>query len=161
MIRSPITILLISLLLGACAGPAPFDAGKIELSLSPQQLREAPPTDSEGKMVMWGGVILDTRNLDNSTQIEVLAYPVNDRQYPMQDQPPQGRFLILQSGYLEPVDYAQGRRISVLGRLQPSQPGKIGDSDYLYPVVDAEQLKLWPKGGPSRTRFHFGLGIQL
>lgn len=154
-----IPLLLAMVLLAACGQPV-FDDKLVTLKLTPQQVSERS-TPQAGEFVIWGGIILDTKNLADGTRIEVLAYPLDRMQQPRVDDTPQGRFLIRESAYLEPVSYAQGRRISVFGKLGANQSGKIGESDYRFPVVEAEKLKLWPQGGSGKTRFHFGLGIQL
>jgi outer membrane lipoprotein len=71
-----------------------------------------------------------------------------------------GRFIFEYSGYLEAASYAAYRLISVVGRVQQVQTGRVGETDYLYPVITAQQIYLWPKDSErDRTRFHFGIGI--
>jgi len=154
---------LLVLAVAGCAGTPPFDTARVTQDLTPSKVI-AQPVPHLDKMVIWGGIILDTRNQEDSTQIEVLAYPVNRAQRPSLEESPQGRFIIRHQGYLEPVTYTQGRRLSVLGKISETQMGKVGDSDYLYPVIDSEQLKLWPegyRGGNPRTTFHLGIGVRL
>jgi len=103
---------------------------------------------------------MDTRNLKDATQIEVLTYPLNSLFRPQLDRPAGARILVRQPGFLEPANYARGRKITLLGTLSKVTPGRIGEADYRYPVVLAEQLKLW-SNTDTRTRFSFGLGIRL
>jgi starvation-inducible outer membrane lipoprotein len=49
--------------------------------------------------------------------------------------------------------------ISVVGRIDGIHSGKVDESDYTYPVLQAEQLYLWPRGEKGNTRFHFGIGV--
>ena len=149
---------LISLLAG-CASTPEFDTSQVDRSLTPQSV-VAEAELSRGKTILWGGTILDTRNLKDSTQIEVLAYPLNTYQRPLLESKPLGRFIIRQQGYLEPSTYAQGRLLSVIGKVSGSQSGKVGESTYTYAVIDSQQLHLWsPDSGSDRTSFHFGVGI--
>jgi outer membrane lipoprotein len=153
-------LFLISLMTG-CASTPVFDTSAVVKSLTPQSVI-AEPADSRGKTALWGGTILDTRNLQDSTRIEVLAYLLDSSQRPILSSKPLGRFIVDQKGYLEPETFSQGRLISVLGIIVESQDGQVGDSAYTYPVVDAQQLHLWsPESGRSRTGFSFGIGIQL
>ena len=155
-------ILLVLISLAACATP-PFDTSRVAPDITPSRVI-AQPSPHLDKMIIWGGIILGTRNQENNTQIEVLAYPINSSQRPSLNESPQGRFIIRHEGYLEPVTYAQGRRLSVLGKISTTRPGKVGDSDYLYPVIESEQLKLWPESGGysnPRTTFHLGIGVRL
>lgn len=157
------TILSIALicLLASCASTPTFDTSQVDRSLTPQSVA-AELALSRGKTALWGGTILDTRNLKDSTQIEVLAYPLNSFHRPLLDNKPLGRFIILHRGYLEPTSYAQGRLLTVLGKVSGSQRGQVGKSTYTYPVISAQQLHLWsPSDERSRTSFHFGIGIGL
>jgi outer membrane lipoprotein len=156
------TIFLLTLLglLSACASTPVFDTTNTDRSLTPQNAI-AEPDASRGKTVLWGGIILDTKNLADSTQIELLAYPLSHDQRPLPDNRPLGRILIKKSGFLDPASYAQGKKLTVLGRVEGNLQGKVGESTYTYPIVNAEQLQLWSDQTESNTRFHFGLGIVL
>ncbi len=153
--------LVLTGLLMSCSTTPVFDTQQIEPGLTPPMVL-AEPNMHTGKLALWGGTILDTRNLTDSTQIEVLAYPLNSSQRPMQDQKPQGRFIIKHSGYLEPSIYAQGRWVSVSGEVSDIQTGKVGETEYQYPVIQAQKLHLWSQPyDRSRGTFHFGIGIGI
>jgi outer membrane lipoprotein len=152
-----LSLTLFSLLLG-CASAPDFDTSQVDRSLTPQSVI-AEPEISRGKIALWGGTILDTRNLKETTQIEVLAYPLNSSERPLLDSKPLGRFIIQQQGYLEPTNYAQGRQLTVLGSVSETQSGKVGETSYTYPVINATQLHLWSQADDSNTSIHFGLGI--
>ena len=161
MHKKLLLLLFLTSLLAGCASTPVFDTSAVVKSLTPQSVI-AEPADSRGKTALWGGTILDTRNLQDSTRIEVLAYPLDSSQRPLLGSKPLGRFIVDHKGYLEPETFSQGRLISVLGIIVESQDGQVGDSAYTYPVVDAQQLHLWsPESGQSRTGFSFGIGIQL
>ncbi len=151
--------LLLFGLLAGCAGTPAFDSAQVALDLSPQKAL-ALPDESIGKRVIWGGTIVSIHNLRDVTEIEVLTYPLDRSFKPRLDQPAMARILIEQPGFLEPATYARGRKISVLGTLKKITRGRIGDADYRYPVVAADQIRLW-RNRESRTRFSFGLGIRL
>ena len=153
--------LLFGLLTGGCTTTPVFKTSGVDPTLTPQQVL-AEPASSLGKTVLWGGTILDTRNLKDATRIEILAYPLDSSHWPAQEDQPLGRFIIEHPGYLEPTSYAQGRVLTVLGRVGNSQSGKVGESEYTYPLIIAEQLHLWPRDSrQSNTRFHLGIGIGL
>ena len=151
-------LLIIPLLLNACASSPAFDTTGVNRSLTPQSVATGTQA-ATGKQVLWGGSIISTTNLKDRTQIEVLAYPLDTNSRPLSGGNPQGRFILEQAGYLEPVNYAQGRLLTVSGTVTGSRTGKVGDSDYDFPVVQATQLNLWPKeqeeAGPG---IHFGIG---
>jgi len=152
--------LIFLLMLAGCASTPKFDTSQVDQWLTPQAVN-AEPLQSRGKSVLWGGTILDTRNLEDSTQIELLAYPLNSSHRPIQDSKPLGRFIIRQSGFLEPETYAQGRLLTVLGRVGDSQEGKVGGARYSYPVILADKLQLWSPESGSTFLFGIGIGIEL
>ena len=153
--------LIFLLMLAGCASTPQFDTSLVDQSLTPQAVN-AEPVASRGKSVLWGGTILDTRNLKDSTQIELLAYPLDSSQRPIQASKPLGRFIVRQAGYIEPATYAQGRLLTVLGSVGDSQLGKVGEASYSYPVILADKLLLWsPESESSKSTFHFGIGIGL
>ncbi|MCG6938057.1 MAG: Slp family lipoprotein [Gammaproteobacteria bacterium] len=154
-------IFLLFSLLASCATTPEFDTTQVDQSLTPRGV-VAEPDESIGKTALWGGTILETRNLRDSTEIEVLAYPLNTFHRPLLDSEPLGRFIIHRTGYLEPTNYAQGRSITVLGKISGSESGKVGESTYTYAVINSEQLYLWSQNSErTRTSLHFGVGIGL
>lgn len=152
---------LAALLMTACATTPKFDTSGVDLNITPQQA-SVENRNLQGTKLLWGGVIIASSNFKETTQFEILAYPLDADQKPELDKTPLGRFLALQEGYLETSDYSQGRLLTVGGTLQEKRNGRIGESDYIYPVIRIDNLYLWPKrGGSSETQFHFGIGVMF
>jgi len=137
-----------SLLLAGCAGTVEDGAARV-----------APGTVVGdvarylGERVEWGGQIVAVHNLHNRTELEVLAYPLSSAGRPDPTATPQGRFLAVRAGFLEPADYAPGRLVTVSGVIGPAREGSVGEARYLYPTISAEVLRLWEPepagyGGP-------------
>ncbi|MCG6201291.1 Slp family lipoprotein [Psychromonas antarctica] len=153
-------MLLTTLLLFACSTPAMFDSKAVDLTITAQQASESKTI--QGISVLWGGMIIASTNLQDTTQLEILAYPLASNQRPDTEQAPIGRFIAIYQGYLEKSDYAQGRLITMKGELQGKRSGRIGESEYIYPVLNTTQQHLWKKISPrDPPRFHFGLGLML
>jgi len=151
-------ILLGILLLGGCASGPKYPTEGVELAVTPlQAVSEAAAL--RGKTVLWGGVIIASSNLRDQSRLEILAYPLDGNQYPQTDSPPLGRFLLLMDGYVETIDYAPGRQVTARGPLTGTEGGKVGDTDYTYPVVKTQDIHLWPRAGRSDPRIHFGVGV--
>ncbi len=151
-------VFLAALLLSSCASGPRYPTEGVELSVTPQQAASEISV-LRGKHILWGGIIISSTNLKDQSRLEVLAYPLDSNQYPQTDSPPLGRFLLQREGYLETVDYAPGRLVTVRGPLSDSESGKVGDTSYLYPVVNSREIYLWPRGGRSDPRIHFGVGV--
>ncbi|MFK8068831.1 MAG: Slp family lipoprotein [Gammaproteobacteria bacterium] len=151
-------------LLNACATGPKFKADNVDLAVTPQSVITEYPTISE-KSALWGGVIISTRNLQNRTQIEVLAYPLDKIQMPKRKLEPVGRFIAEYYGFLEPTIYSKDRLITVVGKVSRTMKGKIGEIDYKYPVLDINNLHLWEPNSEesllSKLRFGIGVGIRL
>lgn len=156
-----IFIFFAAALLFACSSPAKFDSSGIDLRITPQQA-VSESMALQNTQVLWGGVIISSVNLQDATQFEILAYPLTSEQRPDTEQPATGRFLAVQAGYLEISRYVQGGLMTISGSLQDKRSGRVGESDYIYPVIKIKQFHLWEKRKRSNEpQFHFGLGMQF
>lgn len=155
-------LLLLPLLVAACAANKPrFPTEGINAQVTPQAVTAGK---AAGQAVLWGGVIINSSNLANATQVEVLAYPLGENQRPDIDRPPSGRFLAVKPGYLETADFAPGRLITIRGEVTETTVGKIGQADYTYPVVRIEDSQLWKRESVAvdpRPRVSFGFGVMI
>lgn len=159
VIRYPLVALLGLVLLAGCAAGPRFELAGVDTALTP---REAIGDIERyrGRKVQWGGVIVSSHNLKDATQLEVLAYPLTDEGRPKTDEEARGRFLAMYPGYLETVDFAPGRLITIVGTLKGTRTGTVGEMPYTYPVVQMEQRRLWNAAEPrTNPRFHFGIGV--
>lgn len=149
-------LLLASIFLNACATSPKFDTVGVDVNNTPQRAVKESDT-LKGEPVLWGGVVIVSTNFKDSTQIEILAYPLHSNHRPDREQAPLGRFLAVHAGYLETTDYAQGRLITVKGTLAGKRAGQVGEAEYTYPVVNITQLHLWSGSSESQIQFGFGL----
>jgi len=46
---------------------------------------------------------------------------------------------------LDPLIYTKGKSITVVGTIATPERGKIGEQNYLYPVLQAQGIHLWKK----------------
>mgnify|MGYP001582135438 CR=1 FL=1 len=149
-----------AVVLSACATTPPFDLKNVNTATTPSEA-VAKLDALRGSRVLWGGVIVNSKNLEKGTQLEILAYPLSERHRPRLDREPLGRFIIEHGGYLETVDYAPGRELSLTGTITGTKEGKIDAASYIYPAVASEQIHLWSKGGNGEPQFHFGVGVMF
>lgn len=153
-------LLLLAAVLSACATGPKYDVSGIDLSHTPQAVVEGKVP--QGIEVLWGGIIISSANLKAVTQFEILAYPLDSNQRPLVAKMPLGRFLAQQQDYLEINDYVQGRLITVGGLVQGKSIGKIGESEYTYPVVNINKHYLWARPGEGpESNVHFGFGVMI
>lgn len=148
------------LLLSGCATGPQYDTSDIDRDLTPQAAIDR--NISQDVHVLWGGILISSANLKTVTQFEILAYPLDGNQKPQTDQKPLGRFLAQRNGYMEISDYTQGRLMTISGVLRGQRKGKIGESEYTYPLVNIEQQYLWAsRDGKPESSVHFGLGVMI
>jgi outer membrane lipoprotein len=148
--------------LAACAAPVFKDAAPAAISPAEVALQ---PARHQGAEVVWGGKILDVRNLADGTEIQVAAYPLDRAQRPDPAAPALGRFILLLPGFAEPLDYPSGRFVTVHGRIDGTRMRHIGDVDRAYPALRRDALHVWPVNFPRErgqvtVGFGFGSGIR-
>lgn len=98
-----------------------------------------------GKMVLWSGTIIESKNLKGGTELEVLQKPAGFGGRPKDVDYSEGRFLVINPGYLDVALYEKGRDITVAGEVQGKRTRIIGEIEYVYPVIAAKELHLWPE----------------
>jgi len=156
----PLLLTCLALLLLSACSSTPKVADDADRSTTPTQAVAANAA-LLNKRLQWGGVIVDTQNLADSTELQVLAYPLKKNGKPDVTTAPSGRFIAQHPGYLESVDYTMGRQVTVTGELSSIRQGEIGEAAYSFPILQADELVLWPKEseGETKPRINFGFGI--
>lgn len=131
----------IIVLLGACATvPEPL-RGEFP-ALTPQRAANENLNDQRAR---WGGQIIDTRTEKDQTCFEIIGWSLSDTGRPIPGSSGQGRFLTCAPGFYDPAVYTRGREVTVVGTTNRAETRKIGDYDYRYPRLAADQLYLWPE----------------
>ncbi|MBI3811158.1 MAG: Slp family lipoprotein [Nitrospirae bacterium] len=115
------------------------------------------PDSQKGKIVLWGGEIIRTRNTKEATWIELLQHPLDGNDRPIHGAVSEGRFLIRHEGFLDPAVYGSRRELTVAGEVQGRQTRTLDEADYAYPVVADQEMVLW--GPRQEPTFHLGLGF--
>mgnify|MGYP006097974745 CR=1 FL=1 len=95
------------------------------------------------KNVMFGGVIVETRNYPDKTEIEVIQKHLDYFGYPSRGDETEGRFVFVKDGFLEPEIYSKGRYVTGAGKLKGSKNGKIDNREMKLPVIEVAELRLW------------------
>jgi outer membrane lipoprotein len=119
-------------------------------------LREATPAVSlpdvqkdpdlyKGKVVIWGGIILETLNREKETVIKVIQTDLDFQKRPINVDKSLGRFIVRYKGFLDPYIFDKGREVTVAGIIIGKEEQTIGEILYVYPVVDSQGVHLWEK----------------
>ncbi len=154
---------LASLMLAGCAN-SPLERGDEEIAaIGPAHVLAGE--DRGGERVIWGGQIAAVNPGDGYTELRVISYPLDRSDRPRWREQPGVTFVVRQPGFLEPMLYAPGRFISVLGNSQGLVERQRDEAKMDVPLLTAESLHLWPVDPrtwqDSPVRVGIGVGIRL
>ncbi|ACH67108.1 Slp family lipoprotein [Aliivibrio fischeri] len=93
--------------------------------------------------VRLGGVIARLDNLSDQTRIEIVNLPISSVGKPDISEEPNGRFVVYVNGFIDPVTYAKGRLITVIGQADGIEQANVGEFVYPFPVIQASAIHLW------------------
>lgn len=150
-----------ALALAGCATAPAFQALPTDAAPAVNHVAAAPESWIN-RPVVWGGMIMEVRNFPNHSEIELLAYPLDDKQRPRLELADEGRFIALLPGYVEAQEFPDGRFLSLIGRITGERRGPLRNETYVWPEVDVERLHLWPRDfRESEPKFSVGIGVRL
>lgn len=153
-------LLALTAALAACA-PAPiYQAGTASVAATPQQVATAPANFANSQVV-WGGTIIGVSNRADSTEIRILAYPLDASQRPRLKKDAEGRFTAVVPGFLDPMNYPPGAPITVAGTLDGTAVGNIGQASYTYPLVTVtgNRLHRWTPDEMAKGHPNISIGV--
>ena len=135
--------------LSACATMSPV-AG----TFPPITPRQAQTGAENGKLVRWGGELIQTEPEAQQTCFTVLGFPLRKDGRPIlgREAADVGRFIACAPGFYDPTLYAAGRAMTFIGTIQGTVRKKIGGFTYTYPRLSASQAYLWPLPEPEPQR---------
>ena len=107
-----------------------------------------------GRMVILGGYILETKNLASETILKVLQVPFRVGEDPDSRDLSQGRFIVYYKGFLDPEVYGKNRAITVAGRVMGSAVEKIGEERIQYLKIENREIYLWPEYDNLPSYYH-------
>ena len=97
----------------------------------------------QGMPVRWGGVIAQMQIKDGMSKVEIVEKPLSSSGRPVAGNLTGGRFIAIFSGFVDPLIFATGREITVMGSIQEVIEGKISEQPYTYPVLAVSGHHLW------------------
>ena len=159
--RLLVLFLIVATLISACATTPNFNLGNVDQTIQPRDVVQ-DLDKFMAKNVLWGGVIINSANVKEGAELEILVYPLDTHLKPKLESSTLGRIIALHKGYLETRDYAPGRLLTLVGTIKNITKRPIDKAEYTYPVVEIVQSHLWPeKGKKVDTQVHFGIGVMV
>jgi outer membrane lipoprotein len=128
-------------LTGCAVTPKPESSLPVS-GITPDAAREGGQV---GERVRWGGVIVEVTPRQNETCFEISSRPLDESGRPLDTDRNFGRFIACSNQFYDPAVYVPKREVSVVGTLAGPVQGKIGERDYRFPKVQADDIYLWPK----------------
>lgn len=163
------SLLLLAVLTFVCAlsgcAPAPiFKSPVPSIAATPLQVAQTPERYANSA-VIWGGKVVQVNNFSDHSEIEILGYPLDSSQRPKESDSGGGRFIAVMAAYVEPLDYPPNALITVSGLLGGTRAGKVGEANYVFPLVKVSQAHVWTaeemRKGHSNVSFGLGLGVGI
>lgn len=127
-----------------------------DMPASPEMLLRNPDL-YRGKIVIIGGIIVNSTNTQEGTYIEVVQKPLDYRGRIKDTDVSYGRFLILYEGYLDAAIYSRERGITVAGEVVGKRIRPLGEIQYPYLFIKSRELHLSEPGYGMPVQF--GIGI--
>jgi len=105
----------------------------------------ADPHQYIGRTLMLSGVALQSRRIQDGTEIEILQLPTERGLSPSDRKArSQGRFLAIESdGFLDPAVIEKDTPLTVVGEVKGVTTRKLDEGEYQYPVLDVKHLVDW------------------
>jgi outer membrane lipoprotein len=118
---------------------------RISRDVSFSSIKSAPEQFS-GRLVVVGGQVLNTKRLQEGTQVEVLQLPLDRSDRPVLNlMDTKGRFLALQPAFLDPAIIPPGSNVSFIAEVIGSKTLPLNETSYRYPMFLIKTFKVWLK----------------
>jgi len=134
--------LLLLILIPGCTPISRDLRAQTDRTISFRQVFQNPEA-YKGKVVIWGGEVIETINQkDGTTLIVILQRPLDWMEEP-KFRGSGGRFIVRVEGYVDPYVFKRGRRVTVAGEILGRKVMRVGELEYPYPLLQSKQLYLW------------------
>jgi outer membrane lipoprotein len=95
-----------------------------------------------GQEARFGGRVVDVKNLQGSTRLEIATVPLDASAAPVLGAASVGRIYADVNQFLDPVDF-RNRLVTVVGPITGTEKGTIGKTPYNYLTVQVNGFKRW------------------
>lgn len=120
------------------------------------------PERHKGQMIILSGIVVETENTKEGTLLQVLQRPAGFRGKPKDVDETGGRFLALDSRYLDVNVFTKGRAVTIAGVVKGKRILPLDETEYIYPLVYVKELYLWQaerRYDTSYPSWHIGFGL--
>lgn len=120
------------------------------------------PERYKGQMIILSGIVIEAENTKEGTLLQILQRPAGFRGKPKAVDESGGRFLALDSHYLDVNVFTKGRAVTIAGEVQGKRILPLDKTEYIYPLIYVKELYLWPAERSYYSPYpswHIGLGF--
>ena len=143
---------------GCVAGISRQSRAKVTYTGTFAALQKTPDV-YKGEVVMLGGRIIETKASPSLSELTVLQLAIDNNGRPVNPDQSGGRFIVQAKKLLDPAIFQKDRYLTAVGTLKGSRVRSIGGFQYDYLLVEAIEIKLWPKGTGTSPTIHLGIGV--
>jgi outer membrane lipoprotein len=147
MKRFFILVLVLAFLYGCAHAVSRGVLKEVDRKITFSALLQAPNA-YKGKVILLGGIIVNTINKQEGTLLEVYETALDREGRPVNTDRSEGRFLALYQGFLDSEIYKQGRKVTIAGTVQGEKTQLLGEIQYRYPYLIIKEIRLWKEEEP-------------
>lgn len=138
-------VLPLLLLLGGCAHVLSREALlDVDPTVDFNQIK-ANPQAHQGKSLVLGGLIIQTRLSREGTTLEILRYTLDRWGEPLRVDEAGGRFLAGTDRFLDPELYKPGLFVTLTGSVAGVETRTLQNYEYAYPVFRIVEVYVWSR----------------
>lgn len=118
---------------------------QLATDLTYEMVRSAPH-EHQGKLVAWGGEVLNGMRTEEGTRLVILQLPLADDLRPTDERAhSKGRFIAVdnEGTITDPAAIKPGTSVTIIGRIGPEQHEELQGVDDHYPRVDVLDMTVW------------------
>lgn len=107
------------------------------------------------QLIRWGGDVVSVENKADYTLIEIVDRPLSRYGTPSASNESSGRFYARSKQFIDPENITNRHSITVSGILVDYIQGMIGEYEYLYPVVEINEYKIFSQSTQNYPRSYY------
>lgn len=137
-----VSLAALALALAGCATPPT----PLQGSYAPLSPDLAAQREIVGDHVRWGGTVVEVEPQPGRTCFYLVGRTLDEQARPnVRSDMSTGRFIACRGGFYDPAVFAEGRAVTITGRIDGYENRRIGEYEYLHPRVAADVVYLWPE----------------
>ena len=156
--RTKIPLSVLVLALAGCTNTTP-DFVQVDTPanfIKFEQVIDGEQTHTSEK-ARWGGVISKVTQHENRTVLEVASLELSKNAKPMIKKESAGLFKVYLEDSVDAPLYELGNLVTVVGVINPSERGQIGNVAFRVPTLNSASVHVWNHGAKQARQFSIAM----